>query len=218
MMPIVDIISIQLVIHCFPILCRSASELSQKGLDPSTNVSVSNNPATAIEAPAEGPPASVQSGSTPAPPEPQNSTIRSEVMPSSPVVIHHVQSSPVHMQQSQQSAALTAQPSPPLTPSPTHTTSPHLSKTQGRESPKGATSDPPSPARLKKTQGNPVNNGNGTAHQDLVIEELQNSKDKSKSRAMSIEVCQLFSCNFPRQAKLWLYSVFFTASFRCPII
>ncbi|XP_072235058.1 sickle tail protein homolog isoform X3 [Leuresthes tenuis] len=171
-------------------LRRSASELAQKGLDPSTNVSVSNNIATAIEAPAEGPPASVQSGSTPAPPEPQNSTIRSEVMPSSPVVIHHVQSSPVHMQQSQQSAALTAQPSPPLTPSPTHTTSPHLSKTQGRESPKGATSDPPSPARLKKTQGNPVNNGNGTAHQDLVIEELQNSKDKSKNRAMSIEVAE----------------------------
>ncbi|KAM4533857.1 sickle tail protein homolog isoform 4-T4 [Odontesthes bonariensis] len=173
-------------------LRRSTTEFSQKGLDPSTNVSVSNNPATAIDASAEGPPASVQSGSTPAPPEPQSSTIRSEVMPSSPVVIHHVQSSPVHMQQSQQSAALTAQPSPPLTPSPTHTTSPHLSKTQGRESPKGATSDPPSPARLKKTQGNPMNNGNGNgiAQQDLVIEELQSSKDKSKNRAMSIEVAE----------------------------
>ncbi|XP_035812279.2 sickle tail protein homolog isoform X5 [Amphiprion ocellaris] len=156
-------------------LRRSATEFSQKGPDPSTAVSVDNSPAAAA---AE------------APLEPQTSTIRSEVMPSSPVVIHHVQSSPVHMQQSQQSAALTAQPSPPLTPSPTHVPSPNLSKSQGRESPKAAASDPPSPARQKKTQGNPVNNGNGTANQDLVIEELQNSQDKSKNRAMSIEAAE----------------------------
>ncbi|XP_069559598.1 sickle tail protein homolog isoform X16 [Brachyistius frenatus] len=164
-------------------LRRCATEFSQKGLDPSTNVSVDNSPAA--EASAEAPPAS-----TSAPLEPQSSTIKSEVMPSSPVVIHHVQSSPVHMQQSQQSAALTAQPSPPLTPSPTHTSSPNLSKGQGRESPKGAVSDPPSPARHKKTHGNPVNNGNGTAKQDLVIEELQNNQDKSKSRALSIEAAE----------------------------
>ncbi|XP_008279036.1 sickle tail protein homolog isoform X13 [Stegastes partitus] len=163
-------------------LRRSATEFSQKGPDPSTAVSVENSPvaaAAAAEAPAES-----------APPEPQSSTIRSEVMPSSPVVIHHVQSSPVHMQQSQQSAALTAQPSPPLTPSPTHISSPNLSKSQGRESPKAAASDPPSPARHKKTHGNPVNNGNGTANQDLVIEELQNNQGKSKSRAMSIEAAE----------------------------
>ncbi|KAM6900289.1 LOW QUALITY PROTEIN: sickle tail protein homolog [Xenentodon cancila] len=167
-------------------LRRSATEFSQKGLDPTNNTSVDNSPATAVE----GPPSSVQAGSTSAPPEPQSSTIRSEVMPSSPVVIHHVQSSPVHMQQSQQSAALTAQPSPPLTPSPTLIPSPNLSRTQGRESPKGASSDPPSPARHKKNHGNPMNNGSGTAHQDLVIEELQNSHDKSKSRAMSIETAE----------------------------
>ena len=144
-----------------------------------------DNTPPAAEAPAEAP---VQPGSTSAPPEPQSSTIKSEVMPSSPVVIHHVQSSPVHMQLSQQSAALTAQPSPPLTPSPSHMSpSPNPSKSQGRDSPKGAGSDPPSPARHKKTQGNPVN-GNGTAGPGLVIEELQSSQDKSKSRAMSIEV------------------------------
>ncbi|XP_041823784.1 sickle tail protein homolog isoform X1 [Melanotaenia boesemani] len=171
-------------------LRRYATEFSQKGLDLSTNVSVGNTPATAAETPAEAPLASVQPGSTPVPPEPQSSTIKSEVMPSSPMVIHHVQSSPVHMQQSQQSAALTSQPSPPLPSSPTHSTGPDLSKTQGRESPKGAASDPPSPARFKKTHGNPVNNGNGSVHQDLVIEELQNSQDKSKSRAMSIEVAE----------------------------
>lgn len=89
------------------------------------------------------------------------------------------------MQQSQQSAALTAQPSPPLTPNPTQVPCPNANKGQGRESPKGASSDPPSPARHKRAHGNPVNNGN----QDLVIEELQSSQDKSKNRAMSIEVC-----------------------------
>lgn len=176
--------------YCFCPLGRCATEGLQKGPDPSANVPVCNSPAAAAaEAPPEAPPASVQPGSTSAPLEPQSSTIRSEVMPSSPVVIHHVQSSPVHMQQSQQSAALTAQPSPPLTPSPSHVPSPNLSKTQGRESPKGTAVDPPSPPRHKKTQGNPVNNGNGTANQVLVIEELQSSQDKSKNRAMSIEVC-----------------------------
>uniref|UniRef100_A0A8C3AYU3 Actin interacting protein 3-like C-terminal domain-containing protein n=1 Tax=Cyclopterus lumpus TaxID=8103 RepID=A0A8C3AYU3_CYCLU len=144
---------------------RCATEGPQKGPDPSANVPVDNS-SSAAEAP--GP--SVQPGSTSAPPEPQSSTIKSEVMPSSPVVIHHVQSSPVHIQQCQQSAALTAQPSPPL-------------------SPRAAT-DPPSPAHHKKTQGNPVNNGNGTVPQGVVIEELQNSQDKSKNRAVSIKAAE----------------------------
>ncbi|XP_044032765.1 sickle tail protein homolog isoform X29 [Siniperca chuatsi] len=172
-------------------LRRCATEGPQKGPDPFANVPVDNSPsAVAAEAPAEVPPAPVQPGSTSAPLEPQSSTIRSEVMPSSPVVIHHVQSAPVHIQQSQQSAALTAQPSPPLTPSPSHIPSPNPGRSQGRESPKGAGSDPPSPAHHKKTQGNPVNNGNGAANQGLVIEELQNSRDKSKNRAMSIEAAE----------------------------
>ncbi|XP_028288692.1 sickle tail protein homolog isoform X14 [Parambassis ranga] len=166
-------------------LRRCATEFSQKGPDPSTPVSVDSSPAAASAEASASP----QPGSTSAPLEPQSSTIRSEVMPSSPVVIHHVQSSPVHIQQSQQSAALTAQPSPPLTPSPTHVPSPSLSKSQGQDSPKGAASDPPSPARQKKTHGNPVNNGNST-NQDLVIEELQNSQDKTKNRAMSIEAAE----------------------------
>ncbi|XP_034416171.1 sickle tail protein homolog isoform X3 [Cyclopterus lumpus] len=164
---------------------RCATEGPQKGPDPSANVPVDNS-SSAAEAP--GP--SVQPGSTSAPPEPQSSTIKSEVMPSSPVVIHHVQSSPVHIQQCQQSAALTAQPSPPLSPSPSHIPSPTPSKSQGRDSPKGAATDPPSPAHHKKTQGNPVNNGNGTVPQGVVIEELQNSQDKSKNRAVSIKAAE----------------------------
>ncbi|XP_024135343.1 sickle tail protein homolog isoform X13 [Oryzias melastigma] len=156
-------------------LRRCATEFSQKGRDCSTNVPVANSP----DGPAE---ASVQPGS--APPEPQSSTVKSEVMPSSPVVIHHVQSSPVLIQQSQQSAALMTQASPPPTPSQTVISSPNLSKTQGRESPKA---NPQSPARHKKTL---VNSGNGTTHQDLVIEELQNNKEKSKNRTVSIEAAE----------------------------
>uniref|UniRef100_A0AAQ4S400 Uncharacterized protein n=1 Tax=Gasterosteus aculeatus aculeatus TaxID=481459 RepID=A0AAQ4S400_GASAC len=143
-------------------LRRCAPEGPQKG-------PVDNSSPAAAEAPT--PPA--RPSSSPGPLEPQSSTIKSEVMPSSPVVIHHVQSSPVHIRQSQQSAALTAQPSPPLTPSPT------------------PTSDPPSPAHHKKTQGNPVNNGNGPAPQGLVIEELQTSREKSKDRAMSIKAAEM---------------------------
>uniref|UniRef100_A0A3Q2VP28 Actin interacting protein 3-like C-terminal domain-containing protein n=1 Tax=Haplochromis burtoni TaxID=8153 RepID=A0A3Q2VP28_HAPBU len=131
-------------------------------------------------------PAPGQPDSTSAPLEPQSSTIKSEVMPSSPVVIHHVQSSPVHIQQSQQSAALTSQPSPPATPSPTHISSPNLSKSQDCEAPKAVDTDPPSPTRYKKTHGN----SNGTASQDLVIEELQSSKEKNKSRAVSIKAAE----------------------------
>ncbi|XP_014904956.1 sickle tail protein homolog isoform X16 [Poecilia latipinna] len=171
-------------------LRRYATEGSQKGIDISTNASVGVNHKPAAETAVEAPSTSVQLTSSSAPPEAQSSTVRSEVMPSSPVVIHHVQSSPVHMQQSQQSAALIAQPSPPLTPSPTQIPSPNLSKPQDRESPKGSVSDPPSPARLKKIHGNLVNNGNSAPHQDLVIEELQNTKEKSKNRVMSIEAAE----------------------------
>ncbi|XP_076014388.1 sickle tail protein homolog isoform X2 [Genypterus blacodes] len=164
-------------------LRRCATEGLQKGPEHSATVSTSVDNSYPAETPAEAPPASA-SGSTSALPEPQSSTIRSEVMPSSPVVIHHVQSSPVHMQQSQHSAALTTQPSPPLTPSPT------LSQTQGRESPKRAASDPPSPAHQKKAHGNPVNTGNGPANQEQVIEELQSSQGKNRSRATSIEAAE----------------------------
>lgn len=171
--------------YCFPSLCRCATEFSQKGPELSSNATVDNSPAVAVDTPADVSPAPGQPGSTSAPLEPQSSTIKSEVMPSSPVVIHHVQSSPVLIQQSQQSAALTSQPSPPATPSPTHISSPNLSKSQDRESPKAVATDPPSPTRYKKTHGN----SNGTASQDLVIEELQSSKEKNKSRAVSIKVC-----------------------------
>ncbi|XP_038853818.1 sickle tail protein-like isoform X7 [Salvelinus namaycush] len=185
-------------------LRRCATEGLLKGSDPAMCASVKPTPAesspvttttTTVDSdPPVEPPASPS-----ALPEPQSSSIRSEVvMPSSPMVIHHVQSAPVHMQQSQQSAALLVQPSPPTTP--THS--------QGRDSPssaKGSTgttsasnSNPSSqggsPAQQKKTPAAhlelatqaPVNNGSsGTGN--LLIEEIHT---KSKNRAMSIEVAE----------------------------
>nr|XP_023856196.1 LOW QUALITY PROTEIN: sickle tail protein-like [Salvelinus alpinus] len=174
------------------------------GLRRCATTPIENSPATTTmvdpDPPAE-PPASPS-----ALPEPQSSSIRSEVvMPSCPMVIHHVQSSPVHIQQSQQSAALLVQPSPPITP--THS--------QGRDSPssaKGSTgttsasnSNPSSqggsPAQQKKTPAAtaaanqelptqaPVNNGsNGTGN--FFIEEIHTKSSKSKNRAMSIKAAE----------------------------
>uniref|UniRef100_A0A674P7Y2 KIAA1217 n=1 Tax=Takifugu rubripes TaxID=31033 RepID=A0A674P7Y2_TAKRU len=158
-------------------LRRCATEGSQKCPDLVANVPVSHSPSPSppsSESPGNTLPVSTQPGPTSAPLEPQSSTIKSEVMPSSPVVIHHVQSSPVHIQQSQH---------------PTNAPSPNPGKSQGRESPKTAAVDPASPAQCKKTRRNSANNGNGTK-QDLVIEELQNSPDKSKKRVMSIEAAE----------------------------
>uniref|UniRef100_A0A8C7GZI5 Uncharacterized protein n=1 Tax=Oncorhynchus kisutch TaxID=8019 RepID=A0A8C7GZI5_ONCKI len=104
-------------------------------------------------------------------PEPQISSIRSEVvMPSCPMVIHHVQSSPVHIQQSQQSAALLVQPSPPITP--THS--------QGRDS--------PSSAKELPTQALVNNGSNGTGN--FFIEEIHTKSSKTKNRAMSIKAAE----------------------------
>lgn len=165
-------------------LRKCATEGSQKGPDVA-NVPVDST--FSAEVPTGSPLVSVTTGSTSASLEHQSSTVKSEVMPSSPVVILKVQSAPVHMQQSQQSAALTIQPSPPLTPSPTHTPSPNPSKDQGRESPQGVSVDP---VTHKKTNGNPSSNGNGTVHQVMVIEELQNIPEKNKNRAMSIKAAE----------------------------
>uniref|UniRef100_A0A8C7IR41 Actin interacting protein 3-like C-terminal domain-containing protein n=1 Tax=Oncorhynchus kisutch TaxID=8019 RepID=A0A8C7IR41_ONCKI len=140
-------------------LRRCATEGLLKGSDPAMCASVKPTPS-------ETSPSAL--------PEPQSSSIRSEVvMPSSPMVIHHVQSAPVHMQQSQQSAALLVQPSPPTTP--THS--------QGRDSPSSAKGSTGTASLATQA---PVNNGSsGTGN--LLIEEIHT---KSKNRAMSIEVAE----------------------------
>uniref|UniRef100_A0A673WRY7 Actin interacting protein 3-like C-terminal domain-containing protein n=1 Tax=Salmo trutta TaxID=8032 RepID=A0A673WRY7_SALTR len=182
-------------------LRRCATEGLLKGSDPAMCASVKLTPAesspvtTTVDSdPPVEPPASPS-----ALPEPQSSSIKSEVvMPSSPMVIHHVQSAPVHMQQSQQSAALLVQPSPPTTP--THSKgwdSPSSAKdSTGTTSASNSnpSSQGGSPAQQKKTPAAhlelatqaPVNNGSsGTGN--LLIEEIHT---KSKNRAMSIEVAE----------------------------
>ncbi|KAJ8376770.1 hypothetical protein SKAU_G00073500 [Synaphobranchus kaupii] len=168
---------------------------------------VSDGPLKGVESPvvretsavavveSEAPPSAARESPPPAPsptsptanPESQSSSIRSEVMPASPLVIHHAQSAPVHMHQSQQSAALMLHPSPPLTP------------VQGRDSPTVAKINTPttgnSPALPKKPVLNPeppapVAGNNGSAPQNLFIDEVHNSREKSKQRAMSIEAAE----------------------------
>nr|XP_057916837.1 sickle tail protein homolog isoform X3 [Doryrhamphus excisus] len=170
-------------------LRRFATEGPQKEADPSSNIPMDISPSLAEAPVVESPPASFPPSSTAPPLESQNAAVKSE--PVSPVVIHHVESSLVHMQQSQRSASLSsAQPSPPLIPSPTHFNTPNLSTIQGRESPRSAAADPPIPAHPKKARESLVNPSNGTASQDLVIEELQNSQDKRKNIALSIEAAE----------------------------
>ncbi|XP_036411391.1 sickle tail protein homolog [Megalops cyprinoides] len=178
-------------------LRRQATDSLLKG----TEVPPAREGVVAAEAESEPPPVAPQEPSAPASlpspapppvsptalPEPQSSSIRSEVMPASPLVIHHAQSAPVHMQQSQQSAALVAHPSPPPTP------------TQGRESPTAGKGNSPSkgssPALTKKPtpsaeQPASVAASNGSVSQALFIEEVHSSREKTKQRALSIEAAE----------------------------
>ncbi|KPP64773.1 hypothetical protein Z043_116846, partial [Scleropages formosus] len=76
----------------------SATEGLLKGLEPVE----ADNPVAAETVPprADSPPIAL--------PEPHSSIVRTEVMPASPLVVQRAQSSPVHLQQSQQSAEPTA--------------------------------------------------------------------------------------------------------------
>uniref|UniRef100_A0A672T5U5 Sickle tail protein-like n=1 Tax=Sinocyclocheilus grahami TaxID=75366 RepID=A0A672T5U5_SINGR len=111
---------------------------------------------------------------------PQSSTVRSEVMPSNPVVIHHAQASPVASQQSQQSTA----------------PSPIPSAAQRRESTPSPTKQLKKPS-LEQTLI-PNNSSNGVSSNGIhgkgpspnFIEEIHASRSKNKNRAVSIEAAE----------------------------
>uniref|UniRef100_A0A673G7V7 Sickle tail protein homolog n=1 Tax=Sinocyclocheilus rhinocerous TaxID=307959 RepID=A0A673G7V7_9TELE len=111
---------------------------------------------------------------------PQSSTVRSEVMTSNPVVIHHAQASPVASQQSQQSTA--PSPIPPAA--------------QRRESTPSPTKQLKKPS-LEQTQI-PNNSSNGVSANGIhgkgpspnFIEEIRASRSKNKNRAVSIEAAE----------------------------
>ncbi|XP_051784914.1 sickle tail protein isoform X3 [Erpetoichthys calabaricus] len=131
-----------------------------------------------------------QSSSSTITPEPQTSSVKTEVMPSSPVVIHHVQSSPVFVHQSQHSEALVLpSPSPPAAPAQCPDFSALLQSQQYVEAntvmqqKHQQNSDPAS----LTPQGT---NTNGSAMQSLFIEEIHTSRSKSRNRVMSIEAAE----------------------------
>uniref|UniRef100_A0A671KGL8 KIAA1217 n=1 Tax=Sinocyclocheilus anshuiensis TaxID=1608454 RepID=A0A671KGL8_9TELE len=111
---------------------------------------------------------------------PQSSTVRSEVMTSNPVVIHHAQASPVASQQSQQSTA--PSPIPPAA--------------QRRESTPSPSKQLKKPS-LEQTQI-PNNSSNGVSANGIhgkgpspnFIEEIRASRSKNKNRAVSIEAAE----------------------------
>ncbi|XP_048030713.1 sickle tail protein homolog isoform X4 [Megalobrama amblycephala] len=112
---------------------------------------------------------------------PQSSIVRSEVMSSSPMVIHHAQASPVASQQSLKSTA--PSPIPPAA--------------QRRESTPSPTKQLKKPS-LEQTQI-PNTSSNGVSANDihskgpspnLLIEEIQASHSKNMNRAVSIEAAE----------------------------
>ncbi|XP_072536423.1 sickle tail protein homolog isoform X7 [Salminus brasiliensis] len=163
-------------------LRRHATEGSLKSSDVAT--AASSVTADGVE---PVPPSDVQDGAIMSLIEPQTSSIKSEVINSNPMVIHHAQSSPVPLRQSQHSAA-------PAFSAPTQ---------QTRESTPSPTKQSGSPMQLKKPSqslseptpqsSNGVTN-NGARHDNraspsLFIEEIA-SHSKGKNRATSIEAAE----------------------------
>uniref|UniRef100_A0A671K4P4 Sickle tail protein homolog n=1 Tax=Sinocyclocheilus anshuiensis TaxID=1608454 RepID=A0A671K4P4_9TELE len=150
-------------------LRRSATESLLKPSDPVSSTPASEKPESAV----------VESLKT-ASVAPQSSTVRSEVMTSNPVVIHHAQASPVASQQSQQSTA----------------PSPIPSAAQRRESTPSPTKQLKKPS-LEQTLI-PNNSSNGVSSNGIhgkgpspnFIEEIHASHSKNKNRAVSIEAAE----------------------------
>uniref|UniRef100_A0A4W4GA77 Actin interacting protein 3-like C-terminal domain-containing protein n=1 Tax=Electrophorus electricus TaxID=8005 RepID=A0A4W4GA77_ELEEL len=142
-------------------LRRSVTEGLLKPPDPVTMTTL-----TAVEGVESAPPADLQDPVTTPLLEPQSSSVRSEVINSNPVVIHHAQSSPVTPRQCQQSAA-------PSSASPVQ-----LKK----------------PSALQPDHGPSAAPGDDVVHDGgaspvLFIEEITNHS-KGKNRATSIEAAE----------------------------
>uniref|UniRef100_A0A8C1NMA7 Actin interacting protein 3-like C-terminal domain-containing protein n=1 Tax=Cyprinus carpio TaxID=7962 RepID=A0A8C1NMA7_CYPCA len=145
-------------------LRRSATDSLLKPSDPASSTPASEKPESAV--------AELVA--------PQSSTVRSEVMTSNPVVIHHAQATPVASQQSQQSTA----------------PSPIPSAAQRRESTPSPTKQLKKPS-LEQTLI-PNNSSNGVSSNGIhgkgpspnFIEEIHASCSKNKNRAVSIEAAE----------------------------
>ncbi|XP_076826348.1 sickle tail protein homolog isoform X3 [Brachyhypopomus gauderio] len=163
-------------------LRRSVSEGLLKPSDPVTVTTL-----TAVDGVESAPPTDLKDLVTTPLLETQSSSVRSEVINSNPMVIHHAQSSPVTLRQSQQSAV------PPLAPGPPQQAcetapSPH--------SPAAAARAEHGPAKGCGRKSAFPSNGvhdNGVhdngASPILFIEEIA-SQSKSKNRATSIEAAE----------------------------
>uniref|UniRef100_A0A3B1IEF6 KIAA1217 n=1 Tax=Astyanax mexicanus TaxID=7994 RepID=A0A3B1IEF6_ASTMX len=158
-------------------LRRCATEGSLKPSDVSTTSSTPT--ADGVES---APPSELQDTSSPPVTELQTSSVKSELINSNPTIIHHAQSSPVPLHQSQHSAgppsSAPPQPARDSAPSPTKRSgSPRQLKKPGQSQPEAT---PPS--------SNGVSAANG-ASPGLFIEEIT-SHGKIKNRATSIEAAE----------------------------
>ncbi|RXM27289.1 Sickle tail protein-like, partial [Acipenser ruthenus] len=131
--------------------------------------------------------------------EPQSSSNKSEVMPASPMVIHHVQSAPVVIQQSQHSATLLHHSqSPPATPPLRLHSSPMVVQSLQSTPVTVQQSQESSTAILQQNRTTPnpeqaaqaMNIGNESTTQSLLVEEIQSSRTRNRNRVMSIEAAE----------------------------
>ncbi|XP_058879154.1 sickle tail protein homolog isoform X5 [Acipenser ruthenus] len=131
--------------------------------------------------------------------EPQSSSNKSEVMPASPMVIHHVQSAPVVIQQSQHSATLLHHSqSPPATPPLRLHSSPMVVQSLQSTPVTVQQSQESSTAILQQNHTTPnpeqaaqaMNIGNESTTQSLLVEEIQSSRTRNRNRVMSIEAAE----------------------------
>ncbi|KAA0704849.1 Sickle tail protein [Triplophysa tibetana] len=141
---------------------------------------VSSTPSTAYE---KSEPAVAVQSLEPASVTPQTPTVRSEVITSSPVVIHKAQVSPVTSQQSQRSTA----PSPTAASRERRESTPSPAKQLKKPTPSlEHTQIPHNSSNVVSTNGI---HGKGPSP-NLFIEEIQGNNSKTKNRAVSIEAAE----------------------------
>ncbi|XP_063269934.1 sickle tail protein homolog isoform X4 [Prinia subflava] len=157
------------------VLRRHVTEGLLRGVDPSQAVQYSavEKPTAAdtLKSQEEHKPAQghAQQALAAVPCESQVSSVKSEVLPFSAMTVHHVQSSPVVLHQSQHSAAL-----------PHHSQGSPSAGGPGEGAPPAATPPLPEPAPTA-----PAAQVNGTTMQSLFIEEIHSAS--TRNRAVSIE-------------------------------
>lgn len=191
------------VLLCLVWLGRHVTEGLLRGVDPSQAVQYSatekSTAADTLKSQEEHKPTQghAQQNLTAIPSESQVPSVKSEVIPYSAMTVHHVQSSPVVIQQSQHSAALV----PHAQGSPSAGSHGEAVPAGGHPSAAPAPQEPTAGSQPTQATPAPQVSVNGTTMQSLFIEEIHSAS--TRNRAVSIEV----RCILLKQlSSLWVWA------------